>query len=254
MQYLYERVKFEDGTECYAAQHFLKRRLSPEMTAELKKFDNRSFCCNVISSLIWLLILFAGILSPALGADQLLTYLLGLLLLGLLFFGFVPLIQHPLRKLFFSEKKEHEILARCREDMGVPSDAVQTEIIYPVKIEKHGWVNGNHKGYVCTNCFVYFYMREQMLYVASPVDVMEIPWSSLSFIEAEEKGRLMTWIQKRSLRSLKKYRVKKHTANNYSIYFHRIIIRDARGEYYFCLPNYELEKFAQLTKVQLHTD
>ena len=85
MQYLYERVRSEDGTERYAAQYFVKRSLSPEMKAELKKFDSRLLWYNVMSSCIWLLLLFAGVLSPVLGADRLLTYLFGLLFFGFLF-------------------------------------------------------------------------------------------------------------------------------------------------------------------------
>ncbi|MBQ8515905.1 MAG: hypothetical protein IJ496_10960 [Ruminococcus sp.] len=247
MQYLYERVRSEDGTERYAAQYFVKRSLSPEMKAELKKFDSRLLWYNVMSGCIWLLLLLAGIVIPVLGLDRLLTYLC-----GLLFFGFILFIQPIFRKLFFPEKKENELLARCREEMNVSPDAEKMEIIYPVRIEKHGWINGNHKGYICTSNFVHFYMQEQTLCIASPVDVIQIPWSSLSSIEAEEKGRLMTWIQRRTFRSLKKYRVKKHAANNYSICFHRIIIRDAMGEFYFCLPNYEIEKFCEMTKMYIN--
>ena len=122
MQYLYERVRSEDGTERYAAQYFVKRSLSPEMKAELKKFDSRLLWCHVMSSCTWLLLLLVGIFTSVLGADRLLTYLF-----GLLFFGFLFFIQPIFRKLFFPEKKENELLARCREEMNVPPDAEKME-------------------------------------------------------------------------------------------------------------------------------
>lgn len=246
MQYLYERVRSEDGTEVYAGQAFISKTISTELTAEWAACERRVNLFFSIMLTVWAILFLAWILSPAVGAEVWVTYLLGALTL----FFWLPMML--LRKLVLPEKTEKKLSARCWEELSVPSDAAVLELVYPTALEKHGWVNGNHKGYLCTSAFFRVYLEDGFLHLASAVDVMQIPWASLTCIEAEEKGRLKRWIQKRPLRSFRKYRVTKHAADNYSIYFHRIIIRDTEGEFYFCLPNYEIERFCEMTKMYIN--
>ncbi len=248
MQYLYERIKTEEGTEIYAGQTLIQKTISPELAAE---WERRARRCNAYFLFVligWGVLLAAWLISAAVLSESLLTSLLGAITMLFWF----PVMLFWVRRLVLPERKERELIERCHADMQIPPDAVKLEIVYPTGLEKHGWINGNHKGYLCTSAFFRVYLEDGFLHLASATDVMAIPWASLSSIEPEEKGRLNHWIQQKPLQQFKQYHVKKHAADHYSIRFHRIIIHDRAGEFYFCLPNYEIAGFCEMTRMYIN--
>lgn len=248
MQFLYDRVKSEDGTETYAGQVFIEKTINSELAAEWKKREKRLNRYYLFVFIGWAFFLIGWLVSAAVESESLLTALLGAITMLFWF----PVMLFWVQRLVIPAKKEEKLVARCYEDMGVPADSEEIEMILPTAKEKNGWVNGNHKGYLCESGFMRMYLEDGFLHLASAVGVMRIPWGSLSCIEAEEKGRLRRWIQRKPLRDFKKYHVKKHASDNYSIRFHRIIIRDRAGEFYFCLPNYEIERFCEMTRMYIN--
>ncbi len=250
MQYLYDRIKSGDGTEIYAGQAFIQKVISPELTAEWERRARRLNGFFLFVFVGWAFLLIGWLVSAAVESESLLTSLLEAITMLFWF----PVMLFWVRRLVMPERKEQELVERCYADMGIPADAAKLEIVFPTAQEKHGWVNGNHKGYLCRSGFFRVYLADGFLHLASATDVMAIPWASLSRIEAEEKGRLNHWIQQKPVRYFKQYHVKKHASDNYSIRFHRVIIHDKAGEFYFCLPNYETEQFCAMTKMYINEE
>lgn len=252
---LYDKIPAGNGKTTFAGTVFIKRRISKLTAMKYAINLHRAAKMNSIIMRSWLVL---EILSFVLWIASDLVELDTLaLVMGIYFFFVSPvllflvfLIRHLTN--LKERRAMKSLMERAYQELGYPEDADELEMIYPLGGDAGGWVNGNHKGLLCHNFRVRMFLSENNLCLADFGSVMEIPLTSLHSISPTPiKGRITRWLHKNGPRSRKfrKYKVKYYTANNYIILFHEIQIHAPEGNFSFCIPNYELEKFSELTKL-----
>lgn len=183
-----------------------------------------------------------------------------------LFFGILTIFGIPLLSVLMNlaarvkmkplKKHGEDLEKRSMAELGVPEDAQEMELLRvssrftPIKNTKKR-LNVFKNPF--ENFYIYVFEENNMLCLVDVFHRMEIPLVSLQNVSGDpQKGWVQQWIQKKSYRKFKKYGVRCHDSTNYSIRYYTVEIHDPLGNFFLCIPNYEMERFAAMTRIQIY--
>ncbi len=238
---------------------FLKREISDELRIEYQKEYYKEvnyrkrlirfwLFFEIISLVVWL-----G--SDLLHLDDAIIFIAGMCF----FFGTPVIVVSVLIRGIITDilnkRREKRLIQQSRQEMQIPESAVHIELFHPQGGERILCVS--HYGYLCNHYRSWCFVENGRLCIADCFSCLEIPLSALQKISPEPSwGKIHGWMQKKhpQTRFFRRHKVKCLGNNEFLVQFCRIEFWDNTGEYYFCIPNYELEKFSELTKLRLYTE
>ncbi len=143
------------------------------------------------------------------------------------------------------------IYRRTMQHLSIPEDAASMDALaehYVIKNGKPKHKNVGTGGYF--NLDMFAYRENNCLYLANLETVLEIPLSSLNSMMMDKKKYCISPWNKSEPPFSERYAPYKIVNNQFDQYFVRccrIEIRDARGDFFILIPEYEVPLFTQLT-------
>lgn len=256
MQNLFDPVLTPEGEQEIAGAVFLRSTISDSLQSQYNLFAHKIRRMNK-KFYIFLVILEICLFCLWIGSDM--ADLSVTFLFGICFFFISPFILFPYG--LFSGKvwkrRYKGLMEESKKELDIPQDAWEMELLLPEHKghELNNFVKRlNFNDYPCTNFLVYTFVRNGYLCLADLGGCLEIPLTSLYRIsQEEEKGWVKQWLQKK-YRRFKKFKVKCHDRDNYSIRFHTVEIHDDKGNFILCIPNYETVRFCEMTHLHIYQD
>lgn len=139
----------------------------------------------------------------------------------------------------------------ARQELGIPENADEIDILCEkYKIKNGKVVHIDFPMFSHFNVSRFIYIQNGLLCLASVNSVIEFPLSSIVNVTNENKKASFTEWNKEippDDKSLKKYKI---VYNNQGIYFtkyYKVTVNDTSGEFYFLIPNYDIELFCGIT-------
>lgn len=190
--------------------------------------------------------------------------------------GLITIFGYPVLRLIGSvwlcrpslKRTALELEQQSLSSMNTPYNAETLEIFVPLKKDSTGWVHDNKNGFICDNKLVVMYSDNENLFLADLTGTLSIPLTAFNSIEQNtKKCRIKKWIQDRKISEFKKYGVRVHSGLEFFLPFwlsmhfsskiivsyRSVEIRTLQGEYTLCIPEYETEKFCELTKLKIYS-
>ncbi|MBE6849475.1 MAG: hypothetical protein E7502_06205 [Ruminococcus sp.] len=257
MQHLFDPLP--DGSGEFAGNVFIRREVTEEHRMEFEKdymkevFFRKRFKRFWLISEIVTLIIWLG--SDFLNLHDDITFISGMYCIFCTpVLGVFVIVRNMIREGLL-KRKHKKLLRRSMQEMRIPETAVRIEQIHPRGRKQMLCIS--HTGFDCSNYESFCFLENGMLCIADCLRCFEIPLSLLNSVPIEaDWGKIHGWLQKKhpQTRVYRRHKVKCLGNDEFLVQFHRIEFWDNTGEYYFCIPNYELENFSELTKLQLYTD
>lgn len=271
-------INVTKGQECTEMDSiaFVTRTLSVEKGEELEQFRQENeqmeqkaslpLGLRVLKGLCWIvwLIILCGILKSDVSIVQgyhnapILYWAFGVCFIGwlvLLIYGRVRMKQAVNTDEFGEHMTHADKLERdVRTALDIPDHADSIDVLAERYVMKNGEPEHRDSGLVAyLNFDMWVFERDGSLCLADTEHVWEIPLSSLYSMTLEKKRRSYPEWHKSEPPGSKKYKPYKITTDSYGHYFsrcYRIIIRDARGEFYLLIPEFDGEIFTGVTHLR----
>ncbi len=252
MQHLFQKEETGDNAGHIACSPFIRRRISESLAHELAtlwQIDNtfsRRVCIfwlvlEVVSGILW-------IAGDAFCWHDAIIVIGGICFLFGTFIVFIPVAVVNIFRRKHYRKVLHALKARSRAELGIPEHAIQLEVLHPDPRERQLCLS--HRGYLCGHVPMHAFVDGDNLCLADDCIVLAFPLPSLHSISQDyDWAKIHSWLQKKhpQTRHFRKFKVKCLGSDAYLVRFHTITIRTPHDDYALCLPDYELERFTELT-------
>lgn len=142
----------------------------------------------------------------------------------------------------------------CQE-LGIPENAESIDVLFEkYKIKNNEVKHVNYPMFSHLNLDRFIYVQNSMICIANLYSVIEFPINSVTSITPEKKkATLPEWHKSIPLNdeSLKKYKILTNNQGSIITKYYKITVKTSNREFYFLIPNYDIELFCNITGINI---